>query len=617
MSKTPGTLPKLPRLLVDDPEEVAWALDIARGLAKSKELESALVWLRRAAQSAAIAEADDRAVELAEAATLLGRWLRTHGAGEGQTADGKPRKKTETHLQRQRSSTRTRRIGGLRSGALPSQRPGTGKPVAPRANLAATTTQMMQVQKVPAAAKPKTLAPPKPTTQPPRALQSARKSLAPEAAAGNRSPAALAPAKKAPTAARKSVAPPAAARKSVAPPAAGAARKSVAPAAPRQSVAPAAPGKSVRPAARKSVAPLAPAAHRSSAAPAAVRASAPAAARRSLAPGAAPRTPAAASLGAAPRMPTAASLGAGATSLDGSSNAPAARSSGSAPEQAPALGTGALGSAPSSGRSSMRAPQRTLLFSDVLPTANDPDEALIAEALRSIAPFATLSKGKKLGLNHAAELLRPSSGDEVTVTGLVYLVHGEVQVSAAVSDTSPVTLGRGALLRGQSSLGFPLALRCTAEGEGVVLLRWSVGDLAEALAETPAIDDDLRAESDAVLAACGATLGTFAESIGEEGIRMLLQKMQLKRLGPSEVWVDAGEEMPGVCLIGLGELRSGEQREFGPGDIPFAESALACEPLARSLRAGDKGALLWVGTRAALFELLTSAPTLLESLTQA
>jgi hypothetical protein len=263
----------------------------------------------------------------------------------------------------------------------------------------------------------------------------------------------------------------------------------------------------------------------------------------------------------------------------------------------------------------MRPPQRTLLFSDVLPTANDPDEALVSDSIRSIPALGKLSKGKKLALSHSAEIVRLSSGDEVAVTGLLFVAQGEVQVSAAVSDCAPVTLLRGQALRGQSSLGVPLALRCSANGEDAVVLRWTVGELAEALVDSRATDDELREMADPVQAACGATLGSLAESIGEEVLRVLLQKMQLKRLAPGEVWVEKGKPMPGVCVLGLGELHAGNLQDYGPGDVPFAESALACEPLELPLTAGSKGALLWVGTRAALFELLTSAPTLLESLT--
>ena len=507
MSNTLGTLPKLPRTLVDDPEEVSWALGIARDLAKGKDFQAALVWLRRAAQSAAIAESDDRAVELADAAKLLGGWLRS---SDPEPDSRTKKKKGESHLPRRRSTTRTRRIAGLRPGMTvppeltkPSLPPKSGsiKPPSrskPAPALRPTATATMTL-------KPKSVAPAKPVAP---AKSTRPKSIAPTPVAKAAKPRSIAP----PAAAKpRSIAPPAAAKKSVRPPGLTTTKRSARP---------------------------------------------------------------------------------------------------------PALELPQPTSEAASPRKSMRPAQRTLLFSDMLPTANDPDDALVEDAIRAMPSLAKLSKGKKLSLSHSAEILRPASGDEVTVTGLLYVAFGEVQVSASVSDTAPVTLDRGAALRGQSSLGVPLSLRCIAQGEGVIVVRWTVGELAEALVDARAVDDELRELADPIHAACGAALGQFADDIGEDTLRTLLQKMQLKRLAPGEVWVKRGEEMPGVCVLGLGELKAEELRDYGPGEIPFAESALACEPLELSLTAGSKGALLWVGTRAALFELLTSAPTLLESLTQ-
>lgn len=521
MSKSLGNLPKLPRTLVDDPEEVSWALDIARGLAKGKDFQAALVWLRRAAQSAAMAESDDRAVELAEAAKLLGGWIRS---SEPEPDSRGRKKRGESVLPRRRSSTRTRRIAGLRPGLVPPPPP--SQP-APKKAPSTTTTQLMQVSKP--VAKSKSNAPPaKPVAK--------SKSIAPPALPKS-----------------KSIAPPAAKKMPTAPPAKPVAKSKsiVPPAAKKTPTAPPAKTKT------ETTAPKSTRSPKPNSAP-------PAAVKKSLRP-----------------------------------PAPSGKTE-----------------PPVSVRKSMRPPQRTLLFSDVLPNANDPDDALIGESIHAIPSFCKLGKGKKLALSQSVEIVRPASGDEINVTGLIFVAHGEVQVSAAVSDIAPVTLERGAALRGQSSMGVPLALRCIAVGEGVVLLRWSVGDLAEALVDARTTDDELRELADPVQAACGAALGPFADGIGEETLRVLLQRMQLKRLKPGEVFVQKGQPLPGVCVLGLGELHAEALRDYGPGDVPFAESALACEPLELTLTAGSKGALLWVGTRAALFELLTSAPTLLESLTQ-
>src|SRR5205807_4752409 len=55
----------------DDPEEVSDKLSIAAAMWARGETADAISWLRRAAASAADAEADDRALELAKAAADL------------------------------------------------------------------------------------------------------------------------------------------------------------------------------------------------------------------------------------------------------------------------------------------------------------------------------------------------------------------------------------------------------------------------------------------------------------------------------------------------------------------------------------------------------------------
>ena len=474
-------------MLIDDPEEVSWALDIAHDLAKNGEPEGALVWLRRAAQSAAIADVPDRAVELADAAKALATSIRAS-------------KKKDAGKRRQ--STRVRRVSAppevrnpLRPKSLtPPAASGAKKTATPAKPIAVTKTAAKVAAKPLVTKKTVTLAKPKSIVPPAKS-----KSIAPAAAKPKSTP----PAKS----------------------------KSIAPAAAKKSVPPAVKRKSTPPAAETP--------------------------RRSIGP--------------APRKPT---------------------------------------------PRSMRPPQRTLLFQDTLPEANDPDDALIADAIRGVAALATLNKGKRLTLATSAEVLRPGVGEEEPVNGLMIVAHGSVDVLAAVSDLPGAVVTRGELIRGQTSLDVPLSLRCIPQESGVVLLRWGVAELAEVLFDSKSTDAILREASDHVHAGCGAALGSFAEAVGEDALRELLTVMKLKRLEPGEVWGRAGNRMPGVCVVGLGELRAGDLRDYGPGDVPFAETALANDVLSVPLIAGSKGALLWVGSNASLFPLFTTHPHVLEALSQ-
>ena len=67
---TAGRVP-IPPAKKDDSEDVAWALSTAEAMYARGDRSDALKWLRRAAEAASSADADDRALELAKAAADL------------------------------------------------------------------------------------------------------------------------------------------------------------------------------------------------------------------------------------------------------------------------------------------------------------------------------------------------------------------------------------------------------------------------------------------------------------------------------------------------------------------------------------------------------------------
>ncbi len=69
-SSAAGQAP-IPPAKKDDTEDVAWALSTAEAMYARGDRGDALKWLRRAAESASEAQADDRALELAKAAADL------------------------------------------------------------------------------------------------------------------------------------------------------------------------------------------------------------------------------------------------------------------------------------------------------------------------------------------------------------------------------------------------------------------------------------------------------------------------------------------------------------------------------------------------------------------
>ena len=84
-------LPTIPKPKKDDPEDVAWALSTAEAMWNRAENADAIKWIRRAAEAASEAEADNRALELAKAAAdLAGMLVRVEAPPEPRTDGPSP-----------------------------------------------------------------------------------------------------------------------------------------------------------------------------------------------------------------------------------------------------------------------------------------------------------------------------------------------------------------------------------------------------------------------------------------------------------------------------------------------------------------------------------------------
>src|ERR1700722_17831760 len=75
MAQTSAGTGPIPPAKKDDTEDVAWALSTAEAMFARGDRGDALKWLRRAAEAASEAQADDRALELAKAAADLASTL--------------------------------------------------------------------------------------------------------------------------------------------------------------------------------------------------------------------------------------------------------------------------------------------------------------------------------------------------------------------------------------------------------------------------------------------------------------------------------------------------------------------------------------------------------------
>jgi CRP-like cAMP-binding protein len=90
----------------------------------------------------------------------------------------------------------------------------------------------------------------------------------------------------------------------------------------------------------------------------------------------------------------------------------------------------------------------------------------------------------------------------------------------------------------------------------------------------------------------------------------------MRPLGPNEIVVQAGEPVPGLLLVGLGEIElvkgDAVTGVVGCGDFLFPTEVLGAGSAPATARAGKGGALVMFGDRRIAQELLVTCPPLLE-----
>ena len=102
----------------------------------------------------------------------------------------------------------------------------------------------------------------------------------------------------------------------------------------------------------------------------------------------------------------------------------------------------------------------------------------------------------------------------------------------------------------------------------------------------------------------------------------ILRRAKTMRLAPGAKVVKQGEPVRALIFVGAGDLSISADdgpvlETLDPGDVVFAGELLGRMPAPATVRAGERGALVIVATRAATEELLVTVPPLLEMLGEA
>ncbi len=218
----------------------------------------------------------------------------------------------------------------------------------------------------------------------------------------------------------------------------------------------------------------------------------------------------------------------------------------------------------------------------------------------------------------AAEVHDLSLDEEVSGFALAVVLAGVVDLSATIVDTSAMRVEVGSAIRARGTIVHTAPIRLVAASDGVRVATWGERAVEAAFRTCPWVEDELRAAGDRLQALVGATMGPLGERM-DPGLREeIANKLALRVLAEHEVFAVRGKPVPGLLVVGSGELEpvkddgtpAGES--LHAGDFLFPSEVLMAGPAPSTVRAAKGGALILFADRLAAQELLVTCPPMLE-----
>jgi hypothetical protein len=236
--------------------------------------------------------------------------------------------------------------------------------------------------------------------------------------------------------------------------------------------------------------------------------------------------------------------------------------------------------------------------------------------LDTVDAFADLPDDARTAFAAAATLHSLGEGEEILGFALAYVIGGAFDVAATMVDAAAVRLAQGTVLRARGTMEDNVPIRLICAGPTGAVATWSDASVEDAFRTCPWVEEDLRAAADRVQTVVGITIGPLGERMDMSIRELIVSRLTLRPLGPGEVVVKAGEPVPGLMLVGVGELELVKDENVsgtvGSGEFLFPTEILGAGSAPATVRAGAGGALVMFGNRQIAQELLVTWPPLLE-----
>ncbi len=236
--------------------------------------------------------------------------------------------------------------------------------------------------------------------------------------------------------------------------------------------------------------------------------------------------------------------------------------------------------------------------------------------LRDLEAFILLDGPQRDDLGRTAQRAVLAPNDEVTGFALALVLKGEVNVAATVAEAPALRASAGELVRSGGTAIDQVKIRLVPVGEDVEIATWSDEDVARVLASAPAFAASLGELADRIQVRVGVALGPLGERLDFALRTEIVDRLETRHLKEGEIVVGAGKPVPGMIVVGAGSLELVDgavtMMDVNPGEFLFAEAILGGGPAPHTARAGRGGATILFGGRLLAQELLVTCPPLLE-----
>ena len=251
-------------------------------------------------------------------------------------------------------------------------------------------------------------------------------------------------------------------------------------------------------------------------------------------------------------------------------------------------------------------------------TTDAPSQGVDVALLESCRGLEDLPPETQVELAARATLEKLAPEQEVSGFGLAIVAAGDVAVMPTIAEGACGHARRGEPVFSRGNLAEGVSLRVVALADGAEVAVFRAQDFEHVLETCPWVADELRTVADRFQALAGVAMGPLGERLDDMMRAMVTDRCEVRLLQAGDVLIEQSKPVPGLQVVGGGRLEAVRDGvvtgELMPGDLVFGSSVLSHEPAPATLRAAEGGALVVIVDRMTTHELLVSVPPLLELL---